>query len=65
MSWMSTGRMRQVILEGILFGDTGRIAGETLERYKAAGVMHVFAASGANVAFVLALVWGIFFLYAA
>ncbi|HHV65125.1 MAG TPA: DNA internalization-related competence protein ComEC/Rec2 [Peptococcaceae bacterium] len=49
------------VLEGILFGDTSRIPDETLERYKATGVMHVFAASGANVAFVLALVWGIFF----
>lgn len=49
------------VLEGILFGDSSRISPETLERYKAAGVMHVFAASGANVAFVMALVWGIFF----
>jgi competence protein ComEC len=49
------------VLEGILFGDTGKIAPETLEMYKAAGVMHVFAASGANVAFVIALAWGVFF----
>lgn len=71
IAWLIRQKVRNVlddywpheagVLEGILFGDTGRIPGETLERYKAAGVMHVFAASGANVAFVLALVWGIFF----
>jgi competence protein ComEC len=49
------------VLEGILFGDSSKIAPETLEMYKATGVMHVFAASGANVAFVIALAWGVFF----
>lgn len=49
------------VLEGILFGDSSRIPPQTLDRYKAAGVMHVFAASGANVAFVVALFWGLFF----
>jgi len=50
-------------LEGILFGDSSAIPAETLEMYKAAGVMHVFAASGANVVFVMALAWaGFFFL---
>lgn len=49
------------ILEGILFGDSSRIASDTLDIYKAAGVMHVFAASGANVAFVILLAWGMFF----
>lgn len=49
------------VLEGILFGDSTRISSETLDMYKAAGVMHVFAASGANVAFVMALAWGAFF----
>lgn len=49
------------ILEGILFGDSSRIPSDTLNMYKAAGVMHVFAASGANVAFVIALAWIVFF----
>jgi competence protein ComEC len=49
------------ILEGILFGDSSRIPPDTLDMYKAAGVMHVFAASGANVAFVIALAWVVFF----
>lgn len=40
-----------------MFGDSGGIPAETLEMYKAAGVMHVFAASGSNVAFVMALAW--------
>lgn len=49
------------VLEGILFGDSSRIPADTLNMYKAAGVMHVFAASGANIAFVIALIWAIFF----
>ncbi|MGI5901561.1 MAG: DNA internalization-related competence protein ComEC/Rec2 [Desulfitobacteriia bacterium] len=49
------------ILEGILFGDKRGIPVQALEMYKATGVMHVFAASGANVAFVIALVWTLFF----
>lgn len=49
------------ILEGILFGDSSRIPSDTLNMYKAAGVMHVFAASGANIAFVIALMWALLF----
>ncbi|NLP43354.1 MAG: DNA internalization-related competence protein ComEC/Rec2 [Peptococcaceae bacterium] len=49
------------VLEGILFGDDSGIPKEVLDMYKATGVMHVFAASGANVAFVLALGWAAFF----
>ncbi|RNC29918.1 MAG: ComE operon protein 3 [Candidatus Dichloromethanomonas elyunquensis] len=49
------------IMDGILFGDSSRIPAETLNMYKAAGVMHILAASGSNIAFVIALIWGIFF----
>jgi competence protein ComEC len=49
------------VMAGILFGDSEGIDAQTLEMYKAAGVMHVFAASGANVAFIISLFWGIFF----
>ncbi|NLI92418.1 MAG: DNA internalization-related competence protein ComEC/Rec2 [Peptococcaceae bacterium] len=49
------------IMQGILFGDSSRIPSQSLEMYKASGVMHVFAASGSNVAFVILLFWGIFF----
>lgn len=45
------------VLEGILFGDSSRIPDEVQERYKVTGVLHVFAASGSNVAFVLGLSW--------
>ncbi|MDR3601644.1 MAG: DNA internalization-related competence protein ComEC/Rec2 [Desulfosporosinus sp.] len=45
------------VLEGILFGDSGRIPDSVQERYKVTGVLHVFAASGSNVAFVLGLSW--------
>ena len=45
------------VLEGILFGDTSRIPDSVQERYKVTGVLHVFAASGSNVAFVLGLTW--------
>lgn len=71
ITWMIRQRARTVIddvwpeqagtLEGILFGDTGRIPPSALDMYKATGVMHVFAASGANVGFVMALAWGCFF----
>ncbi|WP_206812084.1 DNA internalization-related competence protein ComEC/Rec2 [Paradesulfitobacterium ferrireducens] len=47
------------VLEGILFGDSGGIEAEVQERYRKTGVLHIFAASGSNVAFVLVLVWGI------
>lgn len=45
------------VLEGILFGDSSRIPDLVQERYKVTGVLHVFAASGSNVAFVLGLSW--------
>jgi len=45
------------VLEGIFFGDSSRIPDTLQERYKVTGVLHVFAASGANVAFVLGLSW--------
>ncbi|MDR3541738.1 MAG: DNA internalization-related competence protein ComEC/Rec2 [Desulfosporosinus sp.] len=45
------------VLEGILFGDSSRIPDSVQERYKVTGVLHVFAASGSNVAFVLGLAW--------
>ena len=45
------------VLEGILFGDSSRIPDSVKERYKVTGVLHVFAASGANVVFVLGLSW--------
>lgn len=49
------------VLEGIFFGDSSRIPDAIQERYKVTGVLHVFAASGSNVAFVLALSWMILF----
>lgn len=45
------------VLEGIFFGDSSRIPDQIQERYKVTGVLHVFAASGSNVAFVLGLAW--------
>ena len=45
------------VLEGIFFGDSSRIPEAIQERYKVTGVLHVFAASGSNVAFVLGLSW--------
>src|SRR5665648_1064165 len=45
------------VLEGIFFGDSSRIPASVQERYKVTGVLHVFAASGSNVAFVLGLSW--------
>jgi len=45
------------VLEGIFFGDSSRIPDAIQERYKVTGVLHVFAASGSNVAFVLGFSW--------
>jgi len=45
------------VLEGIFFGDSSRIPDVIQERYKVTGVLHVFAASGSNVAFVLGFSW--------
>lgn len=49
------------IMEGILFGDNSGISPMIQEIYQTTGVLHVFAASGSNVAFVLALSWMLFF----
>lgn len=49
------------VLLGIVFGNTADIDQATLNIYQAAGVLHVFAASGSNVAFVMALAWGLLF----
>ncbi len=49
------------VLEGILFGETSGVSPETMHIYKASGVMHVFAASGANVAFVITFVMAVLF----
>ncbi|SDG20935.1 DNA internalization-related competence protein ComEC/Rec2 [Desulfosporosinus hippei] len=48
------------VLEGILFGDSSQIPDDIIERYKVTGVLHVFAASGSNVAFVLGFSWLLF-----
>lgn len=56
---LSWGPEDRAVLEGILFGDAGAIPPDVQERYRKTGVLHVFAASGSNVAFVFALVWGI------
>ncbi|MDD4400382.1 MAG: ComEC/Rec2 family competence protein [Desulfitobacteriaceae bacterium] len=45
------------VLEGIIFGDSSGISPDFLERYRVTGVLHIFAASGSNVAFVLGLLW--------
>ncbi|HWQ89339.1 MAG TPA: ComEC/Rec2 family competence protein [Desulfitobacteriaceae bacterium] len=45
------------VLEGIIFGDASGISSELQERYRATGVLHIFAASGSNVAVVLGLLW--------
>lgn len=71
LTWLIRERIRTVllpywpeetgILEGILFGDSSRIPPDIIDIYKTTGVMHVFAASGANAAFVTALAWLLFF----
>jgi competence protein ComEC len=45
------------VLEGIIFGDSSGISPDLQERYRVTGVLHIFAASGSNVAFVLGLLW--------
>ncbi|MDR3270579.1 MAG: ComEC/Rec2 family competence protein, partial [Peptococcaceae bacterium] len=47
------------VLEGILFGDSRGIPSALQEAYKVTGVLHVFAASGSNVAFILLLSWSL------
>lgn len=68
-SWQIRERVRQLlelwpiektsVLTGILFGDSSQIPQDELERYKITGVLHVFSASGSNVAFVLIIFWGV------
>jgi competence protein ComEC len=45
------------VLEGIIFGDASGISPDLQERYRITGVLHIFAASGSNVAVVLSLLW--------
>jgi competence protein ComEC len=45
----------RALVAGFLLGDTRRIAPETITAYRDAGLSHLLAVSGANVAFVLAL----------
>ncbi len=45
------------LLLGILFGDVTGITPADWEGYQRAGVLHLFAVSGFNVAFVLGIVW--------
>lgn len=45
------------LMLALLFGDVGGMAKEEWEGYRRAGVLHLFAVSGFNVAFVLGLVW--------
>lgn len=49
------------VLEGVLFGDDTRIPEQMEEQYRVTGVLHVFAASGSNAAFVMLLAWGALF----
>lgn len=67
LTWQLRNQMREHLagappelgglLEGILFGDTGRVPQEELEPYRITGVYHIFSASGSNVAFLFALCW--------
>jgi competence protein ComEC len=45
---------RRALLAGFLLGDTRQIPDEVVEQYRDAGLSHLLAVSGANVAFVLA-----------
>jgi competence protein ComEC len=44
------------LVSGFLLGDTRALPGDVLEEFRAAGLSHLLAVSGANVAFALALV---------
>jgi competence protein ComEC len=46
----------RALVAGFLLGDTRELPGPVLDRFRAAGLSHLLAVSGANVAFVLALV---------
>lgn len=50
------GDRDRALLLGFLLGDTRAIDRTTIEHFRAAGLTHLLAVSGANVAFVLALV---------
>lgn len=66
-TWLIRKRIKEVlsfwdqsetgVLEGIIFGDSSGISPDLKERYRVTGVLHIFAASGSNVAFVLGLLW--------
>lgn len=56
-SWPSNA----ALMRGVLFGDTFGLDKELIEVFKVNGVLHVFAASGSNIAFVLVLAWALFF----
>ncbi len=67
LTWLIRKQVREVlsiwdrsetgVLEGIIFGDSSAISPNLKERYRITGVLHIFAASGSNVAFVLGLLW--------
>ncbi|MHB8125908.1 MAG: ComEC/Rec2 family competence protein [Desulfitobacteriaceae bacterium] len=67
LTWLIRKQVREVlsiwdrsetgVLEGIIFGDSSGISPNLQERYRITGVLHIFAASGSNVAFVLGLLW--------
>ncbi len=48
------------LLRGILFGDTSGLPPEVMEEFRDAGVFHILAVSGSNVAFLLAGWYGLF-----
>jgi len=47
----------KALLMGLLFGDTSGMDSEEATAYQRAGVSHLFAVSGFNVAFVLGILW--------
>jgi competence protein ComEC len=67
LTWLIRKRVKEVlsiwdqsetgVLEGIIFGDSSGITSNLQEQYRVTGVLHIFAASGSNVAFVLGLLW--------
>ncbi|ADY56734.1 DNA internalization-related competence protein ComEC/Rec2 [Syntrophobotulus glycolicus DSM 8271] len=71
LNWLLRDKFHQILMEmrpaeaglmeAILFGDTWGLDKDLVELFKVTGVLHVFAASGSNIVFVLLLAWGIFF----
>ena len=67
LDWLIRKQVREVlsvwdrndtgVLEGIIFGDSSGIPPDLQERYRVTGVLHIFAASGSNVAFLMGLLW--------